>query len=211
MKFKLKYQFFFIALLIIGLLFFFANSFFNFIEQITSVSGENSVKELMGNYKNTAVLYLTLIAFVCIVGAGVLSYLVIKKVSYLKEKINRISKIQFDSENKDFSIGDEFCEIKDGLKKIETSFKYYVENSKHMVDVFHQLKGKKSVKEILEELATLTEKLFNVKYVAITVFDEYQKPKDFIYRGLTPEQVRLIGEFPQGKGLLGYIHETKQT
>ncbi len=83
MKIKLKYQFFFIALLIIGLLFFFANSFFNFIEQITSISGENSVKELIGNYKNTAVLYLTLIAFFCIVGAGVLSYLVIKKVSYL--------------------------------------------------------------------------------------------------------------------------------
>lgn len=143
--------------------------------------------------------------------AGVLSYLVARKVSHLKEKIDKISKIQFDGKFKDFSISDEFCEIKDGLKQIESSFKYYVENSKYMVEVFHQLKGKKSIKEILEELTTLTEKLFNVKYVAITVFDEYQKPKDFIYRGLTPEQVKLIGEYPQGKGLLGYIHETKQT
>lgn len=152
-----------------------------------------------------------MIALSCVVGAGILSYLVLIKVSYLKEKIERISKIQFDNEYKNFLIRDDFSEIENGIRKIESSFKYYVENSKHMVDVFYQLKEKKSLKEILEKLADLVEKLFNAKYVAITVFDENQKPKDFIYRGLTSEQVKQIGAYPQGKGLLGYIHETKQT
>jgi diguanylate cyclase (GGDEF)-like protein len=48
-------------------------------------------------------------------------------------------------------------------------------------------------------------KLLEARYGAIGILDESGALKHFIYTGISPEQAQSIGQFPQGKGLLGVM------
>jgi diguanylate cyclase (GGDEF)-like protein len=48
-------------------------------------------------------------------------------------------------------------------------------------------------------------KLLEAHYGAIGILDEAGVLKHFVYTGISPEQAQNIGQFPQGKGLLGVV------
>ncbi len=48
-------------------------------------------------------------------------------------------------------------------------------------------------------------KLLEAHYGAISILDDDGGLKHFVFTGMTDEQAQLIGEFPQGKGLLGLV------
>jgi len=48
-------------------------------------------------------------------------------------------------------------------------------------------------------------KLLEARYGAIGILDESGALKHFVYTGISPEQSQNIGQFPQGKGLLGVV------
>ena len=48
-------------------------------------------------------------------------------------------------------------------------------------------------------------KLLEARYGAIGILDETGALKHFVYTGIGPEQAQSIGQFPQGKGLLGVV------
>jgi diguanylate cyclase (GGDEF)-like protein len=48
-------------------------------------------------------------------------------------------------------------------------------------------------------------KLLEARYGAIGILDESGALKHFVYTGISPEQSQSIGQFPQGKGLLGVV------
>lgn len=48
-------------------------------------------------------------------------------------------------------------------------------------------------------------RLLEARYGAIGILDETGVLKHFVYTGITPEQAQLIGQLPQGKGILGVV------
>ncbi|MCX7876626.1 MAG: methyl-accepting chemotaxis protein, partial [Melioribacteraceae bacterium] len=138
-------------------------------------------------------------------------FVMIKKLFAVKEGLHKITNYDFTYSSSNYKIKDEIFFINKDLELLQNSFKKYVKNTSTIIDVFHKLRAEKSVNGILQKLADLSKELFDVKYLAISVFDENKNVKDFIYRGMTEEQKRLIGKYPEGKGLLGFIHDSKQT
>ncbi|MEA2433036.1 MAG: hypothetical protein QOG54_493 [Actinomycetota bacterium] len=59
---------------------------------------------------------------------------------------------------------------------------------------------------IVERAMEVTEAAFGA---AVTLSNEGQF-ENFLHRGLTPEQVALLPHLPEGKGLLGYVLETRE-
>ena len=50
-----------------------------------------------------------------------------------------------------------------------------------------------------------------MKYVALSIFEKNQhKVKEFYQLGMSNVDIQKIGKYPEGKGLLGYIQETKK-
>jgi methyl-accepting chemotaxis protein len=207
MKVKLLYKILSLAIAIIVILFFFASDVFSFISEVRSAG---LIEDKVNSFHNKSLVYFALIALGCILAVIFVNGSILTKLKYFKQVLSRLRSLDFNIEPKKFSLRDEFCEFKDDIFEIRNKFKYYVENTDMIVNVFDELSKQKNLRLILEKLADVSQKIFNVKYVAITVFDENRQVKDFIYRGLTPDQVRAIGKFPEGKGLLGYIHESKQ-
>ncbi|MDD5581446.1 MAG: EAL domain-containing protein [Methylobacter sp.] len=48
-------------------------------------------------------------------------------------------------------------------------------------------------------------RLLQARYGAIGIMDEAGGLKHFVYTGISPEQTKSMGQFPQGKGLLGVV------
>ncbi len=54
-------------------------------------------------------------------------------------------------------------------------------------------------------------KIFKVKYVAIAIFaKDTTKAEKFYHIGIDQIEEKAIGKYPEGKGLLGYIYESKE-
>ena len=62
------------------------------------------------------------------------------------------------------------------------------------------------LQEVVEGARLLTE----ARYGALAVFDDSGKVRDFIVSGFTPEERQLLGNLPQGRGILGYLNEIRE-
>lgn len=214
MKISLKLQVLIAAILVAVSLFIFyssINSFTSTIIETVQNGKTDSIKQIIEGFQSNLFIYFLIIIFISIVIAYFFGFSLIKKFILIKDGMKKIANYDFSYVPEDYLIKDEVYEMTKSLETVQNSFSIYVKNTATIIDVFHKLRNEKSVNSILQKLADLAQELFNVKYVAISVFDENRKVKDFIYRGMTPDQVKMIGKFPEGKGLLGYIHETKET
>lgn len=63
----------------------------------------------------------------------------------------------------------------------------------------------KTLKIVLEGAKAIT----SARYAALGIFDQNRKVEKFIQIGMEQSSITAIGHYPEGKGLLGYIHETK--
>lgn len=67
-------------------------------------------------------------------------------------------------------------------------------------------------KKINQLLVEAAKDYFQTKYAAFGVFEAGSKKlSDFYQSGITPAEIQRMGHYPEGKGLLGLIHETRQT
>lgn len=187
------------------------NNYSDFV--LTSIQNEklDTLKIATSKFQNNIFWILAIVFIISIFIAYFFGYAMIKKLLLIKEGIHKIANYDFSYQTQNYKLKDEINEINNNLDLVQNSFKKYVNNSTSIIDVFHKLREEKDIVGILNKLADLTKDLFDVKYVAISLFDENKKVKEFIYRGMTEEQKRAIGKLPEGKGLLGYIHETRET
>lgn len=214
MKIKLKLQIAVAALFILIFLSFFytiTNELQSGILSSIESKHYETVKTLIVDFQSKITWLLVFILIVSFLIAYFFGFSFINKLLLIKEGIHKISHMDFSYESKNYKLKDEIDEINSDLKLVQYSFKGYVDNTNTIIEVFHKLREENSVTGILNKLADLSQSLFDVKYVAISVFDENKNVKDFITRGITEEQKQLIGQLPKGKGLLGYLHESKQT
>lgn len=214
MKVGLKQQIAIAAFFIILFLAFFyitINELHSSISNSIANGKLETINSLINDFQSKISFLLVFILIVSILIAYFFGFSLIKKLILIKEGIHKIAHFDFTYSSQNYKLKDEISEINNDLTHVQNSFKRYVDNTSAIIDVFHKLREENSANGILQKLADLSQSLFNVKYVAISVFDENKNVKDFITRGITEEQKKMIGQLPKGKGLLGYLHETKQT
>jgi len=214
MKISLKLQFLAAALCIgicLSILFIDINSCISNINKLIEANDIRQLKNNVENFQNNLFSWAIIIFIVALLLAGFFITTLIPKLTSLQKRLNRISKLNFVENNSNYKINDELKEINSDLDSVEKTFHHFVKNTTRIVQGFYELRNEKSVQGILEKLADLTQELLDVKYVAISVFDDNGKIKKFITRGISEELKKSIGKYPEGKGLLGYIHQTKET
>lgn len=74
-----------------------------------------------------------------------------------------------------------------------------------------ELVGVLSLDEVLERIINLARKQAGARYAALGMLGDDGKIDRFIPVGLTKEEIRLIGDTPMGKGMLGALMEEKRT
>ncbi len=214
MKLSLKIQFFLASIIVAVstfLLYTNVNSFLKEATQYISRNEINQVKTLIESFQNNFLSLIILFIFVALLLGLFFIKTVLKKLSSIQTRLHKISTYDFSSEAEEYRLKDELNFINNDLYKVQRVFNRFVRNTSLIVDVFFKLRSEKSIDGILEKLADLTLEIFDVKYVAISVFDENNKVKKFITRGVSEEIKKMIGKYPEGKGLLGYIHQTRET
>ena len=63
---------------------------------------------------------------------------------------------------------------------------------------------------VLQEIVDGGRSLTDAKYGAVGVFDNSGRLRQFITSGVTPEERSMLGDPPQGLGLLGYLNEIQE-
>ena len=69
----------------------------------------------------------------------------------------------------------------------------------------------KNEQSLLQEGIDALTALIGARYGAVGIMDEAGSLKQFVYTGVTPEQVKRIGPLPEGRGLLGVVIRQDQT
>ncbi|MDH7603837.1 MAG: methyl-accepting chemotaxis protein [Melioribacter sp.] len=214
MRISLKLQFLAAALCIgicLVILFIDINLWISNINKLLEENEINQLKSYVENFQNKLFVLIIIIFVVALILAGFFIKTLIPKLTYLKKRMHRISTLNFVESNNNYKINDELRDINLDLDRVEKTFHLFVKNTRMIVNGFYKLRTEKSIEGILEKLADLVQEIFDVKYVAISVFDENSRVKKFITRGISEELKKSIGKYPEGKGLLGYIHQTKET
>ncbi|HOP49952.1 MAG TPA: methyl-accepting chemotaxis protein [Ignavibacteriales bacterium] len=111
----------------------------------------------------------------------------------------------------DYPAKDEFGQ----LVKIFNGFLENIERNqfinKYLANLLSAITQKENEQEIYNEIVKGAKELFDVKYVALSIFEKNQhKVKEFYQLGMSNVDIQKIGKYPEGKGLLGYIQETKK-
>ncbi len=214
MNFKLKYQFFAATFVIIFLMYIYYSNTIQFIQSFNDFilkSDVQQLKNLISSYSTHFSLYFLLIILAVISVAVFFGLTLNRRVSKLKQAFFNAVNHNFFFSKSNYKIKDEFYYIENDFEKLQKELKESNQFSEQLTEIFHLLNKEKSIINILNKLADSCKEFFKVKYVAISVFDENKKVKDFITRGITDEQKKLIGKYPEGKALLGFIHQTKET
>jgi len=71
--------------------------------------------------------------------------------------------------------------------------------------------GAGDLEQVLRSLVAEAKSATGARYAALGVIGEHGVLTEFIHEGLAPEQVRLIGALPTGKGVLGTLVREKRT
>lgn len=214
MKIRLRTQFIiasiFVSLLIV-FLFFGINKLTSDVETAAAQQDSNRIYLIVKTFQTDFSIWLV----VALVISFTIAYFVFKtligKLKHIQEQVRKISLYDFSEVTKEYKIFDELHDINTDINRVRLVFSRFVKNTNLIVDVFFKLRSEKSTEGILEKLADLTKELFGVKYVAISLFNDQGKVAKFISRGISEEIKKMIGKYPEGKGLLGYIHKTKKT
>jgi methyl-accepting chemotaxis protein len=134
-----------------------------------------------------------------------------KKLGFLKQALNKVITQDFNYQIPQSKLKDEFQEILDSFNNVNNYFGDRLTKSQKIISTFIQLRAEQNKEGVFSKLVEMVEDIFNVKYVAFTVFDENSDVIEFYSKGISDSEKRQIGKYPEGKGLLGYIHEAKQT
>ena len=70
--------------------------------------------------------------------------------------------------------------------------------------------GIRGVEEMLQRVVALAREVTEGRYAALAVLMPDESIAKFVTDGLTPEQMRMVGELPRGRGLLGEVIHTRR-
>ncbi len=147
------------------------------------------------------------------VGAGALAYyfqkVIFRKLNIVLKTIRNMNEEKFDNELPPPS-QDEIGELIGCLANVQEMLKGKFEQMEHLVNALVEISSKHDPDTILTTLLKKTKEVLGVKYAALGIFDENRKVKQFLTEGMSEQEKAMIPHYPEGKGLLGYIHETRK-
>ncbi|PJA97265.1 MAG: hypothetical protein CO129_02215 [Ignavibacteriales bacterium CG_4_9_14_3_um_filter_34_10] len=214
MKISIKIQFLIASVFIVLLLFYLylgVDSLLTDVNSAISSNTQNNIKTIIENFESNFLVWLIITIIISGLIGLFITNILLTKLTNVRTELKKIANLDFSIGTFNYKIHDELSSISTDLEKVQRVFGRFVRNTNLVVDVFFKLRSEKSIEGILDRLADLSQELFDVKYVAISVFDKSNKVKNFIHRGINKDVEKMIGKYPEGKGLLGYLHEEKKT
>ncbi len=159
-----------------------------------------------------AIYLLILLLSFALIFSGFIVYAVssdlVSRLSELKEVSENVSNGNFDVKVKSKFGKDEIASVTNAfdlmLEKIKIKTKI-TETALKVIEVISE-DIENAIRTILQSAVDLT----GAKYGAFAVFGKDGKVEHFYTIGMSEEDKRKIGKYPEGKGLLGYLHEVKQ-
>ena len=222
MKIKIGIQYF-IAAGIISIIMFYV--YFSLISDMQNISEKhleimkkgtveelNVCQNIIEELKNSINFYGLLICFTAFAAAAFFSYRFFRYFKTFEKNLKNISNLKVDNLIKFNSnyIKDELVEFNEELLVFATEIDNRIKKQRNLISAFLKINSARSSEEAYKILVKSVKEIFKVKYVAFSIFNENKKIEQFYTEGMTEEEIRLIGNYPQGKGILGYIHETKE-
>lgn len=164
--------------------------------------------------KDYRTLYLLILLLsLALIFSGLIAYAVgsdlVSRLGELKEVSENVS-----NGNLEVKVKSKFG--KDEIASVTSAFGLMLENIKRKTkstDLIIKAAVKANSEDMETAMRTILQCAVDVtgaKYGAIGVFGEGGKIKHFYTIGMNEEDKRKIGKYPEGKGLLGYLHEVKQ-
>lgn len=147
----------------------------------------------------------------------VIYFIALKISQSLTEPVNKLLESILAYRNRN-----EFLKIdykgKDELGKLTNAFNEFlvtIESNQNVIKNFYKILDDASqiddTKELYQRMLKGIKDILEVKYAALAIFGkDGKKAEEFYYEGMSQADANRIGKYPEGKGLLGYIHETKQ-
>lgn len=222
MKVNLKTQFFIAGASIAVIIFLAYYNFNSSLAKISEYFASNNITHktnnlniinLLDNLKSSINYCFYATGLLAIFYAYYFSIKFIKNFHKVKKNLHNMANLNFSLEEKinEKYIIDEFQTLHNEIVVVNENLKVKTTRLQLLLKAFVELSSIKSIDECLNELKDVIKKLFEVKYVAISVFNDNNKVEKFFTAGLTEEEIRKIGNYPEGKGILGYIHKIKKT
>jgi methyl-accepting chemotaxis protein len=111
--------------------------------------------------------------------------------------------------NIDLSRKGEFGQLGNSFNHMVSRIKSRMTSSDVLIEVMKKTALESDMEKILHILLEGAQKITNSQYAALAIFDKNKNVEKFIQIGMSQDSIRKIGQYPEGKGLLGYIHQTK--
>lgn len=136
----------------------------------------------------------------------VLSIYISRDAKLLAEYIN--SRLSTKNKIPNPSLTQEFMQILHSADSIIGKAQDAETNLSVILKTIEETSKQKDINGMLDLLIDGATKIVKSKYAALAVFNEDRSVNRFIQRGMSDSVIKGIPHFPEGKGLLGYLHET---
>ncbi|MGE5499241.1 MAG: methyl-accepting chemotaxis protein [Syntrophothermus sp.] len=150
-----------------------------------------------------------IVALVVVIAYGYgLSFIILNDFNMLadasRKVINGDMNVHLDTRKKN-----EFGTLARVFNTMVSRIKSRVNSSDVLIETMERTAHEDDMEKTLMIILEGAKKITNAKYAALGVFDKNKKVEKFLQIGMSNSDIHGIGHYPEGKGLLGYIHETK--
>ncbi len=132
----------------------------------------------------------------------------------LKRSIDFAREIEAGHLNHDFQdwrvVNNEIGQLQQSLFRMGQRVMKKISDLKILVDTLVQTSQARELDDAMQAVVKGAKQLTQAKYAALSVFNDKGRVVKFFTEGMSQQEQDRIGEYPQGKGLLGYIHKTRK-
>ncbi len=104
----------------------------------------------------------------------------------------------------------EVTQLQNALARMGVRITKKITDMRTFIETLVKTSDSQDLDEAMSTIIKGAQKLTGAKYGALSLFDDSGKVVKFYTEGLSEEARKRIAHFPEGKGLLGYIHQTKK-
>jgi methyl-accepting chemotaxis protein len=171
---------------------------------------ENETKKAMGELKRNALLFLLFSIIITMISFYYSRRNIVNPLIKMANSAKHIAEGNYDVQIKVKS-KDEIGLLASSLNEMKENIKKKISDLNILVNTLIKVGNEPDIDRALQYIVDGAQKITNAKYAALTVFNEETgKVEKMFTVGMTEEEKRRIGNYPEGRGLLGYIHEVKQ-
>ncbi len=104
----------------------------------------------------------------------------------------------------------EITQLQKALARMGVRVTKKISDMRTFIETLVKTSDSRDIDEAMSTIIKGAQKLTGAKYGALSLFDNNGKVKKFYTEGISDAERKRIAHYPEGKGLLGYIHQTKK-